>query len=147
MDIKSVFTNWNENGNNYILKADSGNRWVGFNKSVIDQLQEKHKNKFNLVIWGTKSEKDYYCVPFSVVEHLFTADHMTKGEKADQGLARWTATIENHLFKMHSNSTYSANIETFYGTDKASEIISYSDIDKIYDVDYTPSKMQRLMLK
>lgn len=137
MEIYDIFQNWKSGGNNYVLKADSDNRWVGFNKSVIDQLINKFNNKFKLVVWGTKSENDFYCVPFNVVEHLFTEDHMTKGEKADQGLARWTATIENHTFKMHSNMMYSANIENFYGVINPNRILSDSEIDKTLGVDYT----------
>ena len=137
MDIFDIFENWKTGGNNYVLKAASDNRWVGFNKSVIDQLLEKFGNHFNLVMWGTKSENDYYCVPFSIVQHLFIEDHMTKGEKAEEGLARWTATIEDHIFKMHSNMMYSANIENYYGVDTPKIELNYQEIDKTLGVDYS----------
>jgi hypothetical protein len=35
MEIKQLFKNYNEGGNNYILKADSQNKWCGFNKNII----------------------------------------------------------------------------------------------------------------
>ena len=137
MEKKDIFLNWDKGGNNYVLKADSDNRWCGFNKSVIDQLLEKYNNKFNLVMWGTKSDNDYYCVPFSIVQHLFTEEHMTTGKKAEEGLARWTATINDHIFKMHSNSMYSANIEDYYGIEKPKAELNYQDIDKTLGVDYS----------
>lgn len=137
MEIRNIFTNYNEGGNNYILRADSKNRWCGFNKNTIDKLRNKYDLAFNIVIWGTKSENDYYCIPFSALEHLFTAEHMTTGKIAEQGNQRWTAIIENHIFKMHANSMFAVNIERFYSKIEPSQLKTYEDLDKAYDVDYT----------
>lgn len=115
MDINNIFDNWKSGGNNYILKADSPNRWVGFEKSIIDKLKKDFSNNFYLIIWGTRSDSDYYCIPYHIVEHLFTDDNMTKGKNTEKGSARWTTTIQNHIFKMHSNIKYSVNIGEFYG--------------------------------
>lgn len=137
MEIKNIFTDRKAGGNNYILKADSENRWCGFNKNVIDDLKGKFNDSFNIVLWGTKSESDYYCIPFQVLAHLFTSEHMTKGKIADQGNLRWTAIIDDHVFKMHANSTYSANIQRFYGKTTPEQVRGYEDTDKVFDIDYT----------
>ena len=65
MDIKQVFLSHSEGGNNYILKADSKNRWTGFNKKTIDELKSRFGSDFNLVLWGTQSDSDFYCIPFT----------------------------------------------------------------------------------
>lgn len=137
MDIKKIFINWNKGGNNYVLKADSKNKWCGFKKNVIDRLRNEYGNDFNIVLWGTKSETDYYCIPYRSIEHLFTSEHMTKGKIAEEGNQRWTAIIENHIFKMHSNSMYSVNIGQFYEKSEPINIKGYSEIDNAYGVDYT----------
>ncbi len=137
MEIKQLFKNYKEGGNNYILKADSKNRWSGFDKNIIDKLYSKYELKFNIVLWGTKSDTDFYCIPYWSIEHLFTTEHMTKGKIAEQGYERWTATIENHVFKMRANSMYSVNIEKFYGKKEPLLIKGYEEIDEIFGVDYT----------
>ncbi|OGR08032.1 MAG: hypothetical protein A2511_17535 [Deltaproteobacteria bacterium RIFOXYD12_FULL_50_9] len=128
MDIKQIFKNYDQDGNNYILKADAKNRWCGFNKNTIDKLYNKYNANFNIVIWGTKSDSDYYCIPYKSIEHLFTPEHMTKGKLAEQGNKRWGVTIDNHVFKMHSNSKYSVNIEKFYGKHESVIIEDYEEI-------------------
>lgn len=137
MEIKEIFLNHSEGGNNYILKADSKNRWTGFNKKTIDQLIENFDSDFNIVLWGSKSETDYYCIPYSALEHLFTEEHMTKGTLAEQGNLRWTATVTDHLFKMHANSMFSVRIERFYGKRDPVLIKTYDDLDETFGVDYT----------
>ena len=131
MDIQKIFTNYKNGGNNYILKADSRNRWCGFNKNVIDQLRRKYDTNFNLILWGTQSDSDFYCIPYNSVEHLFVPEHMTKGKIAEQGNERWTAIIESHKFKMHANSMYSVNIENFYGNRELSPINGFDEIEKV----------------
>jgi hypothetical protein len=64
MEIKDQFLNHSNGGNNYVLKADSKNRWTGFNKRTIDQLKEKFGSGFNIVLWGSKSDEDFYCIPY-----------------------------------------------------------------------------------
>lgn len=136
MNINDIFKSHKHGGNNYILKADSKNRWCGFNKNTIDKLKTIYGNEFNLVIWGNKSDSDYYCIPFSHVSHLFVEERMTKGTLAEQGNKRWTATIVGHIFKMHANSRYSINIEIFYGLKKPIEILTLKQKEIIYDIDY-----------
>lgn len=137
MDITALFTNWRDGGNNYVLKGDSQNRWVGFNRNTIEYLKSKFGQHFNLIIWGSKGEADYYCVPFAVVEHLFIAEHMTTGKKADEGMERWTATINDHIFKMHSNANFAVDISKFYGKAGETFIDKYVEMDQAYGVDYT----------
>lgn len=137
MEINDIFLNHSKGGNNYVLKADSKNRWTGFNKKTIEQLIDKFGSAFNIVLWGSKSESDFYCIPFSALEHLFTKEHMTKGTLAEQGNHRWTATVTDHVFKMHANSMYAVRIERFYGKQKPGVIETYSDLDEAFGIDYT----------
>lgn len=137
MAINDLFTNWREGGNNYVLKGDSKSRWVGFNKNTIEKLKSQFGLHFNIVIWGTKGEKDFYCVPFAVLEHLFTTEHMTTGKKAEEGMARWTATIDNNIFKMHANANFSVDISKYYGNPEQNFVDKYVEMDQLYDVDYT----------
>lgn len=103
--------NWNKGGNSYILKGNPKNKWVGFQKAVIDELIEKFKDKFNLVIWTDKEiENDYYCIPFKAVKHLFTEERKTTGKYSN----RWTAIIKGERFLMHSNQNYSIDISVYY---------------------------------
>lgn len=135
--IKTLFTDHRNGGNCYILKADSKNRWCGFNKNTIDTLKNKFGEHFNLILWGTKSDHDFYCVPFAHLSHLFTDDRMTKGKLADAGNERWTATVVDHIFKMHANSNYAANIEMFYGATSPINDIDYKQKDAIFDIDFS----------
>lgn len=136
MKITERFLDHKKGGNCYILKADSSNRWCGFNKNSIDKLIERFGYDFNFVIWGTRSENDFYFIPFSVLSHLFTDEMMTQGKLENEGLRRWTATIVNHEFKMRASSKYMVNIAEFHAV--VLPVSSYSKIerDNVYDVDY-----------
>ena len=103
--------NWSDEGNNYVLKASSDNKWCGFQDSVISKLTESFNDNFNIVIWTNEhNENDYYCIPFKVLKHLFVAEHKTTGKSPN----RWTAIILDHNFLMHSNSELSVDISSYY---------------------------------
>ena len=103
--------NWIDGGNNYILKGNPKNKWVGFQGTVLSDLQKKFGNNFNVIIWiDEKNENDYYCIPFKVVKHLFVDEHKTTGKYTN----RWTAIILDHQFLMHSNAKLAVSIEEFY---------------------------------
>jgi predicted restriction endonuclease len=107
--------NWNQGGNNYVLKGNPKNKWVGFQQTVIDTLISKFGNKFNTVIWTDPLvEDDYYCIPFASIEHLFTEQNKTTGKYTN----RWTSVIKNHIFLMHSNSELSVDISKYYSPKK-----------------------------
>jgi len=103
--------NWSEGGNNYVLKGNPKNKWVGFQETVLSELSKKFRSEFNIVIWTNESdENDYYCIPFKVVEHLFVEEHKTTGKYPN----RWTAIILNHQFLMHSNNQLAVDIQAYY---------------------------------
>jgi len=107
LDIK----NWSDGGSNYVLKASADNKWSGFQDSVISKLTASFGDKFNIVIWSDEqNENDYYCIPFSVLKHLFVDEHKTTGKYPN----RWTAVILNHQFLMHSNSDLSVDISSYH---------------------------------
>ena len=107
LDIK----NWNEDGNNYVLKGNPKNKWVGFQETVLLHLINKFEDNFNIVIWtDIQNESDYYCIPYPIVKHLFIDIHKTTGKYPN----RWTAIILEHQFLMHSNSQLSVDISAFY---------------------------------
>ena len=59
--------NWNRGGKHYILRATSGNKWVGFQESVIEKLRNNFGDEFFLVIWTDQQEdNDFYNI------HRFT---------------------------------------------------------------------------
>jgi putative restriction endonuclease len=136
MNINEIFTGYKQGGNNYIIKADSKNKWCGFSKGVIDALKQRLGLSFNIVLWGNTPVDHYFCIPFSKLEHLFTEDLMTSGELADKGLQRWTATIVNNVFMMRANSHYSVDISEFY-VDASSKLAPvFGTLSNQYDVDY-----------
>ena len=103
--------NWNDGGNNYVLKGNPKNKWVGFQESVLIELSQTFDDNFNIVIWtDEQNEDDYYCIPYNIVKHLFIEEHKTTGKYPN----RWTAIILDHKFLMHSNSQLSVDISTYY---------------------------------
>lgn len=107
LDIK----NWDDGGNNYVLKGNPKNKWVGFQETVLIKLSKFYNNDFNIVIWTDENiESDYYCIPYQAVKHLFVDEHKTSGKYPN----RWTAIILDHQFLMHSNSQLSVDISFYY---------------------------------
>ena len=103
--------NWDEGGNNYVLKGNPKNKWAGFQKTVLFKLSEAFGDDFNIIIWTDKEkESDYYCIPYKSVKHLFTEEHKTTGKYPN----RWTAIILDHQFLMHSNANLAISIEHYY---------------------------------
>lgn len=103
--------NWDDGGNNYVLKGNPKNKWVGFQESVLIELSQTFDDNFNIVIWtDEQNEDDYYCIPYNIVKHLFIEEHKTTGKYPN----RWTAIILDHKFLMHSNSQLSVDISTYY---------------------------------
>lgn len=121
--------NWKDGGNSYILKSDSSNRWTGFQASVIDKLRADFGVNFNIIIYSEKADDDYYCIPFSAVEHLFIEENKTSGKYAN----RWTATLIDHILRMKGNNTLSVNIENFYSIPIVPK--TYFEIDDDYYIE------------
>jgi putative restriction endonuclease len=38
--------NWTDGGNNYVLKGNPKNKWVGFQETVLTQLSDKFADNF-----------------------------------------------------------------------------------------------------
>jgi putative restriction endonuclease len=52
--------NWSEGGNNYVLKGNPINKWVGFQQTVLQDLSETFGDNFYIVIWTEEhNENDY----------------------------------------------------------------------------------------
>jgi predicted HNH restriction endonuclease len=112
MNKALTFKNWNRGGRYYLLNATSDIKWTGFQESVIEKLQAKFGDEFFLVIWTDREkENDFYNIPFKKVKHVFTERHKTTGNFKN----RWTATIVNDKFMMHSNSKLAIDIRNDYG--------------------------------
>jgi predicted HNH restriction endonuclease len=123
------FKNWNSSGKHYVLKATSPNKWIGFQESVIIYLKKKFGDDFFLVIWTDRGkENDFYNIPFKKLKHLFTDKHKTTGKFTQ----RWTATILNGNFLMHSNSRLAVDIREDYGN---AHIVDENSASKIIDND------------
>ena len=121
MNYALTLTNWKEGGNNYVKRAASRNRWVGFQESVVERLKSHFGENFFLVLWGAREEdNDYFRIPFSKVKHLFIDEHKTTGKYK----GRWTAIIQNNRFLMHSNSQLAVDISEDYGNDHVGETAS-----------------------
>jgi putative restriction endonuclease len=102
---------WKDGGNNYVLKGNPKNKWVGYQETVLSQLSKAFGDNFNIVIWtDEKNKDDYYCIPYSILKHLFTDEHKTTGKYPN----RWTSIILEHRFLMHSNSQLSVDILSYY---------------------------------
>jgi hypothetical protein len=124
LDIK----NWGDGGNNYVLKGNPKNKWVGFQETVLNQLSETFGDNFNIVIWiDENKEDDYYCIPYEVIKSLFTAEHKTTGKYPD----RWTAIILDHQFLMHSNSQLAVDVSAYYAKPFHLETYNGEIIDEV----------------
>jgi len=112
MNYARTLTNWRDGGNNYVKRAASRNKWVGFQESIIEKLRLNFGDDFFLVLWGADEEdNDYFRIPFSKVKRLFTEEHKTTGKYK----GRWTAIIQDNRFLMHSNSQLAVDISDDYG--------------------------------
>lgn len=117
--------NWDDGGNNYVLKGNPKNKWVGFQETVLIELSQFFGDNFNIVIWtDEQNEDDYYCIPYNAVKHLFIDQHKTTGKYPN----RWTAIILDHRFLMHSNGQLSVDISTYYSKQLiAQPVVDISD--------------------
>lgn len=114
--------NWDDGGNNYVLKGNPKNKWVGFQETVLIELSQFFGDNFNIVIWtDEQNEDDYYCIPYNAVKHLFIDKHKTTGKYPN----RWTAIILDHRFLMHSNGQLSVDISTYY----SKQLISQPEVE------------------
>ena len=117
--------NWDDGGNNYVLKGNPKNKWVGFQETVLIELSRVFGDDFNIVIWtDEQNEDDYYCIPYKAVKHLFIDEHKTTGKYPN----RWTTIILDHKFLMHSNGQLSVDISAYYSKQLISQpVIEVSD--------------------
>lgn len=117
--------NWDDGGNNYVLKGNPKNKWVGFQETVLIELIQLFGDSFNIVIWtDEQNDDDYYCIPYNAVKHLFIDEHKTTGKYPN----RWTAIILDHRFLMHSNGQLSVDISTYYSKQLISQpVVEVSD--------------------
>jgi len=117
---------WTNGGNNYVLKGNPINKWVGFQQTVLKELSEKFNDNFNIVIWtDEQNENDYYFIPYKVLKHLFVDEHKTTGKYPN----RWTSVILDHQFLMHSNSQLSVDVSSYY----AMQLIAEPTIEFVDD--------------
>lgn len=118
--------NWSDGGNNYVLKGNPRNKWVGFQESVLFQLIKTYGDNFNIIIWTDETnEDDYYCIPFNKIKYLFTDQHKTSGKYPN----RWTSVILEHQFRMHSNSNLGVDISSYY----SKKLVNEYNIDLLED--------------
>jgi hypothetical protein len=124
LDIK----NWGEGGNNYVLKGNQKNKWVGFQETVLNHLSETFGDNFNIVIWTDRNnDNDYYCIPYKIIKHLFIDKHKTTGKYPN----RWTAIILDHQFLMHSNSKLGVDVLSYYSMPFSLEIYNGEVLDDV----------------
>jgi len=117
MSIENL-KNWKDGGNNYVLSAESNGKWIGFQINAINTLITSFGDNFNIVLWiDSQNEKDYYCIPFNVLKHLFIEEYRTEGQYSK----RWTAIIKNNQFMMQGNSKLSVDISSYYSLPLISE--------------------------
>lgn len=97
---------------NYVLKANLFNRWHALTKSIVDKLKNKFGENFNIVIfWNVEDKVEYYSVPYVMIKHLLTAEHLTLSEN---NISRWNFTIKNDMLCVHANMNFSVNIKSCF---------------------------------
>lgn len=122
--------NYRKGGNNYVLLANSINRWVAFNKSIVDNLSGKFGEYFNLIIyWHLDAGVNYYCIPYKAIKHLLTDDNLSNQK---DGSIRWTFTIKHDLLCVRANSNISLNISSFINVPITSKSINDISYDSYY---------------
>lgn len=108
--------NYKNGGNNYILMGNQ--KWVAFQKSIVDELIAKYNSNFNLIIYWYASEDknsdvDYICVPYSKICNLLTPTHLSL---TTSGNLRWMFIIKDGYLMAHANSLYSVKIDPYLNT-------------------------------
>ena len=56
--------NWTDGGNNYVLKGNSKNKWVGFQQTVLSDLIKIFNDNFNIVICGQTNRMNMITIVF-----------------------------------------------------------------------------------
>lgn len=107
---------------NYVLKADtSTGYWVGISRGRIEQYKNRFTLNFNIIIYGNEQiEGDFYVIPYSAVQDIFTIESMYKGRE------RWVADIKNHIIRFRV-SNIQRNLSQYYSI-PLTENLSKTDI-------------------
>ncbi|MGA9141392.1 MAG: hypothetical protein WBZ29_14290 [Methanocella sp.] len=89
MDFKSCYKRF------YTLKANSSTYWYNASPNRIAELKgEYHNNSFYLVIYKENySERDYYVIPFALIENHFKNEYLHIGENPKDYKVRWIGHI------------------------------------------------------
>lgn len=103
-ELKSL--NHNKGGNNYILKGNSDNHWVAFNRKVLVKLKKSFGDYFNLVVYWIDEDArvSYVNIPYGDIKHLLVEEHMTQSQN------RWDFIIKQEQLCVHSNLNFAISI-------------------------------------
>ncbi len=121
---------------NYVRRAQPENSyWVDFSKQKINNLYIKNYGDiFNIIIYSSEEkDTDYYIIPYSIIKHLFQDSYLTKNNKNDSK-KRWTATINNHIFKV-SNCPEKVDIKTYFANIYQSNNYIKQPYDNEYEIE------------
>lgn len=125
-----IQNNYKFGKNNYILLGNQ--KWVAFQKSIVDQLIQKYGEAFNIIIYWDRQSHDedqdvnYVCVPYAHIKTLLTPQHLST-KKA--GNLCWNFIIKNGSLMVHANSSYSLRIDPYINAplyDSSHQITNYS---------------------
>lgn len=96
--------------NCYILKADASSfYWFGLSKNIVDQYKERCGDYFNIVLYGSNQNGDFYIIPYTVISDLLTEDNLYR----HNGRQRWVGDIKNHILNIR-NSRIERNVSTYF---------------------------------
>ena len=114
--------NYTNGCNNYIVRGEASNHWVGFSELIIGKLKNKFGENFNLIIyWHNKSNDiEYLFIPYTDIKHLLV--HNTTQR-------RWHFTIKDEMLRYNNNSNYAIEISKYTNNIFVDNII-FTDADE-----------------
>ncbi len=135
--------------NHYVRVASaSNNYWFDFTFNVVKTYQNKHANKFCLILQGSPDINDAYIFPFNEIKDFFSEDYLDKR-------GRWTGSIRNNIMRISvPGKAKSVSVSRYYNAlyllDFESEpdqyVVKESEIIK-YDVDKFDSNHLRELIR
>ncbi len=97
--------------NNYKLENNGVRKDFHLYPRKISELKSEYKNNFNiLLVTNEPNQGDYYCIPFAVVEHLFTDENRVNSEDHNG----WGVVIKKGDILSFINTNYEKNISEYH---------------------------------
>lgn len=97
---------------NYVLKASKENNyWFGISETKLQEFLLKNGVHFNIIIYGSSQEADFYVIPYDIVASMLTRETLTNSKEQRN---RWIGDIRFHQLSIRNCGT-PIDISKYYG--------------------------------